>query len=76
MTPTLKSLGIDELPLEQRLALFQELRDSIDADCPTPQLTEAKRQELLRRAAEYDANPDIGIPWEQVKAEALARLRQ
>ena len=38
-----------------------------------PVLTQAQRAELERRCDDDDANPDDAIPWEQVKAEALAR---
>jgi putative addiction module component (TIGR02574 family) len=38
-------------------------------------LTEAQRRELQRRVAEDDACPDDVVPWEQVKAQALARLK-
>ena len=39
-------------------------------------LTEAQRQELERRADDDDANPADTVPWEQVKAEALARFQK
>jgi putative addiction module component (TIGR02574 family) len=39
-------------------------------------LTEAQRQELQRRIEDHEANPDDVVPWEQVKAEALARFRR
>jgi putative addiction module component (TIGR02574 family) len=39
-------------------------------------LTEAQRQELKRRLADHLANPEDVVTWEQVKAEALARLGQ
>ena len=38
-------------------------------------LSENQREELERRAAEDDAAPDDVIPWEQVKAAALGRLK-
>jgi putative addiction module component (TIGR02574 family) len=75
MSPTVKSLGIDRLSREERLALVQEIWDTIAAE-PGSLLTEAQRQELERRAAADDASPDDVIPWEQVKAQTLARLRQ
>jgi putative addiction module component (TIGR02574 family) len=75
MSPTIKSLGIDRLSREERLALVQEIWDTIAAE-PQPLLTEAQRQELERRAAADDASPKDVIPWEQVKAQTLARLRQ
>lgn len=46
------------------------------ADEPNPPfLTEAQRLKLQRRAAEDDALPEDALPWEQVKAETLARLK-
>ena len=75
MEPSVKSLGIDQLTRDQRLALVQEIWDTIAAEQQPPLLTEAQRQELERRVAEDDASPDDVIPWEQVKADALARSR-
>jgi putative addiction module component (TIGR02574 family) len=74
MSTTVKSLGIDRLPREQRLALVQEIWDTIAAEQSPPLLSEAQCQELERRVAQDDAAPDDVIPWEQVKAQALARL--
>ena len=34
------------------------------------------KPELERRIADDDAHPDDLIPWEQIKAEALARLKR
>lgn len=42
---------------------------------PSDMLSEEEKQELDRRLAACEANPDDVIPWEQVKAEALAKLR-
>lgn len=72
MSPTFAALGLDKLSREERLALVQELWDSIAADKPGSLLTEAQRAELRRRVAEDDANPDDVIPWEVVKAEGRA----
>lgn len=76
MSPTVQSLGIDKLSRDQRLALVQEIWDTIAAELQPPLLDDAQRRELERRVAEDDAAPDAVIPWEQVKAQALARLRQ
>lgn len=76
MMPTVKSLGIDRLTREERLNLVHEIWDTIAAEQPAPRLSKALRQELDRRIAEDDANPDDVIPWEQVKREALDQLRQ
>jgi putative addiction module component (TIGR02574 family) len=65
---------LSRLTIAERLALVEALWDSIDAESHPSFLTDAKRQELDHRWAEHQANPDDVIPWEQVKAEALARF--
>ena len=75
MSPTAKSLGIDRMTRDERLALVQEIWDSIAADPQPPLLTDSQRRELEQRVAEDDAAPDDVVPWEQVKAEVLDRLR-
>jgi putative addiction module component (TIGR02574 family) len=75
MTPTIQSLGIDQLTRDQRIALVQEIWNTIAAEPYQPQLTDAQRKELERRAAEDDTNPDAVVPWEQVKAQILSRLK-
>jgi putative addiction module component (TIGR02574 family) len=76
MAATIESLGLNHLPREERIALVQALWDSITAEAPPGMLTEAQSRELDRRADEDDASPDDVIPWEQVKADTLARLGQ
>lgn len=75
MPVTIASLGLDKLSRDERLALVQELWDSIAAEPGPSLLTDAQREELRRRVADADANPDDGIPWEQVKAEGRAKFR-
>jgi putative addiction module component (TIGR02574 family) len=75
MGASLKSLGIDLLSTEQRLALVEELWDSIAADGETIPITEPQRAELDRRLAELDLEPDAGTPWDEVRAALAARLR-
>ena len=75
MSVTATSLGIDRLSREERLALVQEIWDGLALENHSPFLSDVQRQELARRVADDDANPDEVIPWEQVKAQTLARLR-
>jgi putative addiction module component (TIGR02574 family) len=74
MNASVKSLGIDRLPLEERLALVEEIWDSIAADAGVMPLSDAQRRELERRIAEDDAYPNDATAWEQVKTSTLARL--
>ncbi|MHB1421862.1 MAG: addiction module protein [Gemmataceae bacterium] len=76
MSATLKDLGIDQLSIEDRLVLVQEIWDSIAAEAEQLSLTDAQRSELERRVAAHAADPTNVIPWEQVKARALARAKR
>jgi putative addiction module component (TIGR02574 family) len=76
MFPTVQSLGIDQLTRDERLVLVQEIWNTIAAEPHPPLLTETQRQELERRVAEDDASPDDAIPWDQVKAQTIARFNQ
>ncbi len=51
------------------------MSNSSAAEPHQPLLTEAQRQELQRRIAADDADPDDVVPWEQVKAQTLSRLK-
>jgi putative addiction module component (TIGR02574 family) len=76
MSVSLKSLGIDRLSVEDRLALVEELWDSIaDSSADLP-LTEAQRAELERRLAEHEANPDDVVSWEDIKTSIGGRLKR
>ena len=70
----LKSLGIDRLNVDERLALVEEIWATICADAVTFPLTDAQRAELDRRVADDDAYPDEVVPWEEVKASVRLRL--
>ena len=73
MAATLKSLGIDRLDVEERLALVEEIWESIAAESAALPLTPAQQRELDSRIDDDDANPDYVVPWEQVKARAPTR---
>jgi len=68
MSATMKSLGIDQLSAAERLLLAEEIWDSIGEEEDAAPLTEAQREDLQRRIAEYEANPRAGSSWEEVKA--------
>lgn len=73
---TIQALGIDKLSRDERLELVQEIWDSIAVEDDTIPLSQAQRQELDRRLAAHRANPNAAIDWEDVEAEASARLGQ
>ena len=76
MTPTLESLGIDKLSLDERVALVQDIWDSIDSETANAPLSEAQKREIDRRLANYRANPGAARSWEEVEAELFARLHR
>jgi len=76
MGASLKSLGIDRLPVEERLALVEDIWDSIAADSAALPLTDAQRAELDRRLAEHETNPDDVVPWEELRESMTERLKR
>jgi putative addiction module component (TIGR02574 family) len=68
MIATMKALGIDQLSVAERIALVQEIWDSIAAEDAAPDLTDAQRQELDRRIARLDADPQNVLTWDEIKA--------
>jgi putative addiction module component (TIGR02574 family) len=64
---------LSRLTISERLALVEALWESIDAESRPSFLTDAKRQELDRRSNDQTDSGDV-IPWEEVKAETLARF--
>jgi putative addiction module component (TIGR02574 family) len=67
---------IVSLSVDERLRLMEAIWDSIVAEPGQPELTAAQQQELERRLEAHAASPEDVIPWEQVKAQALARARR
>lgn len=76
MAVSLKSLGIRRLGIEERLRLVEEIWDSIAADSAAIPLTQTQRDELDRRIAEHEANPDDVVSWEEVKSTLAKRLKK
>ncbi len=68
MSQALKSLGIDQLSVAQRILLVEEIWDSIAAEAEQAPLSEAQMQDLQRRLDLYAENPRAGSSWEVVKA--------
>ena len=74
MAVSLESLCIDRLDIEDRLALVEEIWDSIAADSVAVPLTHEQAQELERRLAAHEANPDDVVPWACVRASVSTLL--
>jgi putative addiction module component (TIGR02574 family) len=63
-----------QLPVGQRVQLIEALWETLPAESMPP-LSEEWRAEIKRRSDEFDAGSVQSIPWEQVHAESLQRLR-
>jgi putative addiction module component (TIGR02574 family) len=76
MSLTLSELGLDRFNAEERLAIAEQLWESVAAELETAPLTPELRAELEHRIALADADPSRGVPWETVRAEARARWQK
>jgi putative addiction module component (TIGR02574 family) len=76
MAPILQSLGIDQMSIPVRIALATAIWDSIAVKPHLPLLTESQKLELQKRLTDHLENPQDISPWEQIKAEALARFQR
>jgi len=73
---TLETLGLDQLNRNEKLELVAQLLDSIPESEPSGStLTLAQREELQRRISDSKMHPDQLVPWEEVYAKSLERLK-
>lgn len=74
--PTYETLLAEatRLPLADRIQLIDAIWDTVPADF-SPPLSDEWVAEIQKRSAEFDSGSVETVPWEQVKAEALGRLR-
>ena len=64
-------LGIDE-----QIELVEAIWDGIVSRGAAPPLTDAQKTELDHRLADHLVNPNDVVSWSEVKAAALAKIRQ
>ena len=64
------------LAIDEQIELVEAIWDGIVSRNAAPPPTEAQKAELDRRLADHLANPNDVIPWSEVKAAALAKIRQ
>jgi len=62
------------LPVVDRIQLIEALWDTVP-DEAAPPLSEEWLAEIQSRSAELDAGTAKTVPWEQVRADAIRRLR-
>ena len=66
---TAKKINIQELSQSERILLAEELWDSIVANQDSLEVTDSQRKLLEERLAAYEASPEEGLSWEDVKKE-------
>jgi putative addiction module component (TIGR02574 family) len=71
MRPNLVTEILD-LPMGERLLLVEAIWDSISAAPDSLPLSQWQKDELDRRLAEYESDPESGVAFE----EAFARIRR
>ena len=73
MTNSVMQLEIDRLTVQERLELIGLLWDSLPESLEGVPVPRSHREELDRRLEAADANPEAGIPWEQVRERLRKR---
>jgi putative addiction module component (TIGR02574 family) len=61
-----------KLPVDERLKLVESIWNSIAEFPDSLELTAEQKEELDRRLDEYEADPNAGISWQDLKAQLLA----
>lgn len=76
MGQALHALGIDSMSVEERIALVQDIWDSVAIDTGLLPPNVLEQTELDRRLAEDDAAPGDTVAWETVNREARSRWQR
>ena len=76
MGQALHKLGIDSMSIEDRIALVQDIWDSVAVEAGLLLPGTAEMDELNRRLDEDDADPADTIDWNTIKTEANARWKR
>ena len=76
MGHVLHDLGIDRLPIEQRVALVQEIWDSIAREVGLLPPASDEQREIENRMIEDEASPTDVSTWNEIKSDALKRWKK
>ena len=69
-------LKLNELTVAERIQLAEDLWDSVAADTGDLPLTDAQKDELELRLADFERDPGAGESWEVVRECIQRRLAQ
>ncbi len=70
----MKALAVDEileLPVAERLRLVEVIWDSLAINPESVPVSDELKAELDRRHAEFEANPEAGAPWNEVREKIV-----
>lgn len=70
VNPALQS-AIEAMSLDERLELVEFIESTVESE--PIELTEAEKSLIRSRAAELQADPSIGLTWDELKARVAAR---
>ncbi len=76
MGQALQALGIDSMSVDDRIALVQDIWDSVAVDTGLLPPNTLERIELDKRLAEDDAGDADTVSWETIKSEAQSRWQR
>ncbi|MFO0963989.1 MAG: addiction module protein [Gemmataceae bacterium] len=68
MPPTLESLGIDRLSVDDQLALMEAIWENVSKHPEQLPVSAALKKELDRRIADLDSHPENVLTWAEIKA--------
>ena len=73
MTKPLPVAEILEFPVSARIRLVELIWDSIAAVPNAVSLSDEVKADMDQRLAEFEADPEAGAPWKDVRERILAR---
>ena len=74
MGVSIKSLGLDDLPVEDKISLIDQLWEDVVVREGTMPISDELAEELERRLAAYRANPEDSYTPEEVREAALKSI--
>ncbi|WP_293372553.1 addiction module protein [Nevskia sp.] len=60
-----------QLPVDERIRIAEAIWDSVAREPAHVGLEPWQAEELDRRIADFEATPDEGLPWDEVKRRIL-----
>ncbi|MBZ4202044.1 MAG: addiction module protein [Methylovulum sp.] len=64
-----------QLDIDEQIELVEAIWNGIVSRGVAPSITDLQKKELDSRLADYLANPNDVLSWDEVKAAALAKIR-